>query len=106
MEHELLPLSSESWTDSQQDPCTLTVTQGFAEHTSLPVDGENWEEGDFADPIDRFRTSVRTTTWQRLEAWRRLGDHPNILVRDQRKIVWMSLPSWIVLLIALVREKN
>ena len=52
MEHELLPLSSESWTDAQQDPCTPIVTQGFAEHTSLPVDRESWEEKDFADPID------------------------------------------------------
>ena len=52
MEHELSPLSTASWTDAQQDPCTLAVTQGFAEHTSLPLDRENWEEKDFADPID------------------------------------------------------
>ena len=52
VEHELLPLSSESWTDAQQNPCTPTVTQGFAEHTCLPVDRESWEDYDFADPID------------------------------------------------------
>ena len=32
MEHELLSLSSDSWTDAQQpNPCTPTVFQGFAE---------------------------------------------------------------------------
>ena len=50
--HELLPQRSESWTDAQQEPCTPADTQGFAEHTSLPVNRENWEEKDFADPID------------------------------------------------------
>ena len=40
VEHELLSLSSDSWTDAQQpNPCTPTVTQGFAEHVSLPTDG-------------------------------------------------------------------
>ena len=53
MEHELLSLKSDSWTDAQQqNPCNPTVTQGFAEHTCLPTDRENWEDKDFADPID------------------------------------------------------
>ena len=43
MEHELLSLGSDSWTDAQQ-PCTPSVIQGFAEHISLPTD----------DPIEDF----------------------------------------------------
>ena len=39
MEHELLPLSSDSWTDAQQpNPCTPTVIQGFLEHGSACMD--------------------------------------------------------------------
>ena len=57
MEHESLPQSSESWKDAQQEPCTPTVTQCFAEHTGPPVDRENWEEKDFADPIDPIEDS-------------------------------------------------
>ena len=39
VEHELLSLSSDSWTDAQQpNPCTPSVIQGFAEHVSLPTD--------------------------------------------------------------------
>ena len=52
VEHESLPQSSESWTDAQQEPGTPTVTQGFAEYTSVPVEMENWEQNHFADPID------------------------------------------------------
>ena len=53
VKHELLSLSSDSWTDAQQpNPCTPTVTQGFPEHVCLPTDRENWEDKDFADPID------------------------------------------------------
>ena len=53
VEHELLSLSSDSWTDAQQpNPCTPTVTQDFAEHVCLPTHRENWEDKDFADPID------------------------------------------------------
>ena len=45
MEHELLSLSSDSWTDVQQpNPCTPTVIQGFAEHVCLLTD----------DPIEDF----------------------------------------------------
>ena len=45
VEHELLSLSSDSWTDAQQpNPCTTTVIQGFAELVSLPLD----------DPIEDF----------------------------------------------------
>ena len=75
VEHELLSLSSDSWTDAQPlNPCTPTVTQ--------------------------WKTSVKTTTWQLLEVWQLQEDHPNILVRDQRMTVWTLLPSWIVPLIA------
>ena len=53
VEHELLSLSSDSWTDAQQPkPCTPTVTQDFAEHVCLPTDRGNWRDKDFADPID------------------------------------------------------
>ena len=97
VEHESLPQSSESWTDAQQEPCTPTVTQRFAEHTSLPVDKENWEEKDFADPIDPIEDLSEED--HMAPAGSMAGDHPNILVRDQRKTVWMLLPSWIVLLI-------
>ena len=39
VEHELLSLGSDSWTDARQpNPCTLTVIQGFVEHVSLPTD--------------------------------------------------------------------
>ena len=51
MEHELLSLSSDSWTDAQQpNPCTLTVIQGFAEHVSLPTNDpiEDFSEEDMA----------------------------------------------------------
>ena len=45
VEHELLSLSSSSWTDAQQpNLCTPTVIQGSAEHVSLPTD----------DPIEDF----------------------------------------------------
>ena len=60
-EHELLSLSSDSWTDAQQpDQCILwtnpqglnvgtpTVIQGFAEHISLPT------SADAIDPIEEF----------------------------------------------------
>ena len=39
---------------TQQETCTPTFTHGFAEHTSLPVVRENWEDKDFADPIEDF----------------------------------------------------
>ena len=51
VEHELLSLSSDSWTDAQQpNPCTPTVIQGFAEHVSLPTDDpiEDFSEEDMA----------------------------------------------------------
>ena len=51
VEHELLSLSSDSWTDAQQpNPCTPTVIQGFAEHVSLPADDpiEDFSEEDMA----------------------------------------------------------
>ena len=51
MEHELLSLSSDSWTDAQQpNPCTPTVIQGFAEHVCLPADDpiEDFSEEDMA----------------------------------------------------------
>ena len=51
MEHELLSLSSDSWTDAQQpNPCTPTVIQGFAEHVCLPSDDpiEDFSEEDMA----------------------------------------------------------
>ena len=51
MEHELLSLSSDSWTDAQwPNPCTPTVTQGFAEHVRLPTDDpiEDFSEEDMA----------------------------------------------------------
>ena len=45
VEHELLSLNSDSWTNAQQlNPCTPTVTQSFAEHVCLPTD----------DPIEDF----------------------------------------------------
>ena len=45
MEHELLSLSCDSWTDAQQpNPCTPTAIQGFAENVCLPSD----------DPIEDF----------------------------------------------------
>ena len=50
MEHELLSLSSDSWTDAQQpNPCTPTVIQGFAD-VSLPADDpiEDFSEEDIA----------------------------------------------------------
>ena len=50
MGHEVVAVT-DSWTDvQQQNPCTPSVTQGFAEHTCLPTDGENWEDKDFANP--------------------------------------------------------
>ena len=51
VEHELLSLSSDSWTDAQQpNPCTPTVIQGFAEHACLPADDpiEDFSEEDMA----------------------------------------------------------
>ena len=51
MEHELLSLSSDSWSDAQQpNPCTPTVIQGFAEQVSLPTDDpiEDFSEEDMA----------------------------------------------------------
>ena len=46
-------INSGSWTDAQQpNPCTPTVARDFAEHVCLPPDGENWEDKDFADPIN------------------------------------------------------
>ena len=51
VEHELLSLSSDSWTDAQQpNPCTHTVIQGFSEHVSLPTDDpiEDLSEEDMA----------------------------------------------------------
>ena len=45
VEHGLLSLSSDSWTDVQQlNPCTPTVIQGFAEHVCLPPDDPISEE--------------------------------------------------------------
>ena len=51
MEHELLSLSSDSWTGAQlPNPCTLTVIQGFAEHVCLLADDpiEDFSEEDMA----------------------------------------------------------
>ena len=51
LEHKLLSLSSDSWTDAQQpNQCTPTVFQGFAEHVSLPTDDpiEDFSEEDMA----------------------------------------------------------
>ena len=51
VEHELLSLSSDSWTDAQQpNLCTPTVVQGFAEHVCLPTDDpiEDFSEEDMA----------------------------------------------------------
>ena len=51
MEHELLSLSSDNWTDAQQpNPCTSTLLQGFAEHVNLPTDDpiEDFSEEDMA----------------------------------------------------------
>ena len=51
MKHELLSLSSDSWTDTQQpNPCTPTVIQGFVEHVCLPADNsiEDFSEEDMA----------------------------------------------------------
>ena len=51
MEHKLLSLSSDSWTDAQQpNPCTPTVIQSFAEHVCLPADDpiEDFSEEDMA----------------------------------------------------------
>ena len=82
MEHELLLFSSDSWTDAQlSNPCTPTVIQGFAEHVSLPTD----------DPIEDF-SEVDMATGSMVSA----GRSPNnILVLDQRKIIWISLLFWI-----------
>ena len=51
VEHELLSLSSDSWTDAQQpNPCTPTIIQGLVEHVSLPTDDptEDYSEEDMA----------------------------------------------------------
>ena len=51
MEHELLSLSSDSWTDAQQpNLCTPIVTRGFSEHMCLPSDDpiEDFSEEDMA----------------------------------------------------------
>ena len=51
MEHELLSLSSDSWTDAQQpNPCSPTVTQGFVEHVYLLANDpiEDFSEEDMA----------------------------------------------------------
>ena len=90
MEHELLSLSSDSWTDAQQpNPCAPTVIQGFAEHVSLPTD----------DPIEDF-SEEDMATGSMGAGWKVLPT--NILVRDRRRIVWILLPFCIVLLIASV----
>ena len=51
VEHELLSLSSDSWTDDQQpNACTPIVIQGFAEQVCLPSDNpiEDFSEEDMA----------------------------------------------------------
>ena len=51
VEHELLSLSSDSWTDAQQpNPCTPPVIQGIAEHVCLRTDDpiEDFSEEDMA----------------------------------------------------------
>ena len=49
VEHELLSLSSDSWTDVQQpDPSTPTVIQGFAEHVLADDPIEDLSEEDMA----------------------------------------------------------
>ena len=66
VEHELLSLNSDSWTDAQlPNPCTLTVIQGFAEHVSLPTD----------DPIEDF-SEVDMATGSMASAGRSHQKHP------------------------------
>ena len=66
VEHELLSLSSDSWTDAQQpNPCTPTVIQGFAEHVCLPSD----------DPIEDF-SEEDMATGSMAEAGRSPNKHP------------------------------
>ena len=66
MEHELLSLSSDSWTDAQlPNPCTPTVVQGFAEHVRLPTD----------DPIEDF-SEVDMATAGMASAGRSPNKHP------------------------------
>ena len=63
MEHELLSLSSDSWTDAQQaNPFTPTVIQGFAEHVCLLAD----------DPIEDFSEEDMVT-----ESMAAAGRSPN-----------------------------
>ena len=66
MEHELLSLSSDGWTDSQQpNPCTPTVIQDFAGHVSLPTD----------DPIEDFSEDGMATGSMAV-AGRSPNEHP------------------------------
>ena len=66
VEHELLSLSSDSWTDAQQpNPCAPTVIQGFAEHVSLPTD----------DPIEDF-SEEDMATGSMGAGWRSPNKHP------------------------------
>ena len=67
MEHELLPISSDSWTDAQlPNPCTPTVIQGFAEIVSLPTD----------NPIEDF-SEVDMATGSMASAGRSPNKHPH-----------------------------
>ena len=77
MEHELLSLSSDSWTDAQQpNPCTPTVIQDFAGHVCLPAD----------DPIEDFSEEDMATGSMAA------AGRTNIFVLDQRRTVWILLP--------------
>ena len=74
VEHELLSLSSDIWTDAQQpNLCTPTVIRGFAEHVCLPAD----------DPIEEFSEEDMATGSMAAAG----GLPTNILVLDQRRTV-------------------
>ena len=90
VEHELLSLSSDSWTDAQQpNPCTPIVIQGFAEHVCLLAD----------DPIEDF-SEEDMATGSMAAAGRSPNKHPR--TGSEEDSVWISLLFWIVLLIASV----
>ena len=74
VQHELLSLSSDSWTDNA---CTPTVIQGFAEHVCLPSD----------DPIEDFREGNRATG-SMAAAGRSPNKHPRT---ERRRTVWTLL---------------
>ena len=66
MEHELLSLSSDSWTDALHlNPCTPAVVQVFTEHANLPTD----------DPIEDF-SEEDTATGSMAAAGRSPNKHP------------------------------